>query len=88
MYSAIAGFAGTQPFNDWFVPDTVQRHVLGTPVLAVDPFWGHGKFIYTKSTDAVLKGSVVMWDELFALTLLPSTGALRWAVVATLTAIA
>lgn len=73
MYSAIEGFAGTQPFNDWFAPDTTQRHVLGTLVKAVDPFWGLGEFLYVKSNDAILKGSLVMWDEVYQGTLLPST---------------
>jgi hypothetical protein len=73
MFSAITGFAGTQPFNDWFAPDTTQRHVLGTRVPAVDPFWGMGVFVYIKSNDAILKGSLVMIDETFQCALLPST---------------
>lgn len=73
MFAAISPFVGPQPFNDWFAPDTVQRHVLGLKVTAVDPFWGLGEFVYYKSNDAVLKGSVVMWDEVGQLTLLPST---------------
>lgn len=73
MFAAITPFAGTQPFNDWFVPDTVQRHPLGTTVMAVDPFWGTGEFIYVKSNDAILKGSLVAWDEAYLGTLLPST---------------
>lgn len=73
MFAAISPTLGTQPFNDWFTPDTTQRQPLGMTVTAVDPFWGAGKFVYCKSADAVLKGSVVMWDESFNLTLLPST---------------
>lgn len=73
MFAAIGPFAGTQPFNDWFTPDTIQRHVLGTIVTAVDPFWGAGKFMYIKSNDAILKGSLVAWDEVYQGTLLPST---------------
>lgn len=73
MFAAIGPFAGTQPFNDWFVPDTIARHVLGTTVTAVDPFWGAGKFMYVKSNDAILKGSLVMWDEVYQAALLPST---------------
>lgn len=73
MFAAISGFVGTQPFNDWFAPDTTARHVLGTKVTAVDPFWGLGVFMYVKSTDAVLKGSVCMWDESYNAVLLPST---------------
>lgn len=73
MFQAISPTLGTQPFNDWFTPDTTQRQALGATVTAVDPFWGAGKFIYLKSQAAILKGSVVMWDELFAADLLPST---------------
>jgi hypothetical protein len=61
MFAAIGSTAGTQPFNDWFAPDTTQRHPLGMKVTAVDPYWGMGEFIYVKSNDAILKGSLVMW---------------------------
>ena len=72
MFAAISPTLGTQPFNDWFTPDTVQRQPLGMTVTAVDPFWGAGKFVYIKSADAILKGSVCMWDESFNGALLPS----------------
>lgn len=73
MFAPIQNFAGAQPFNDWFAPDTVQRHPLGTKIDAVDPYWGQGAFLYVKSTDAILKGSVVMWDESANAVLLPTT---------------
>lgn len=73
MFASISPTIGTQPFNDWFVPDTVQRHPLGETVTAVDPFWGTGKFVYVKSNAAILKGSLVIWDELYQGTLLPNT---------------
>lgn len=73
MFAPISGFAGVSPFNDWFTPDTVQRHVLGTTVFAVDPFWGLGEFEYFKSNDAILKGSLVALDETYQGTLLPNT---------------
>ena len=73
MFASISPFAGTQPFNDWFAGDTTQRHVLGTVVPAVDPYWGTGEFIYIKSNDAILKGSLVTWDETYQGVLLPST---------------
>lgn len=72
MFSAISPTVGTQPFNDWFIPDTTQRQPLGMEVTGVDPFWGAGTFLYLKSGDAVLKGSAVMWDEVFSASLLPS----------------
>lgn len=73
MFASVTPTAGTQPFNDWFAPDTVQRHVLGMTVTATDPFWGLGKFMYIKSNDAILKGSLVMWDEVYQGALLPTT---------------
>lgn len=73
MFASISPVLGTQPFNDWFTPDTTQRHVLGMEVTAVDPFWGTGVFMYIKSNDALLKGSAVMWDEVYQGVLLPST---------------
>ena len=66
-------FAGPTPFNDWFAPDTTQRHQLGLEVTAVDPFWGLGKFLYIKSNDAILKGSLVAWNGSYNGVLLPST---------------
>lgn len=73
MFAAIPAVAGTQPFNDWFAPDTTQRHPLGMVVTAVDPYWGWGEFVYLKSNDAVLKGSVVSWGATFLAALTPST---------------
>lgn len=58
MFAAISPTAGTQPFNDWFVPDTTQKHALGFKVTAIDPYWGAGEFMYVKSNDAILKGSL------------------------------
>lgn len=73
MFAAISPLAGTQPFNDWFTADTTQRQPLGLTVMAVDPYWGTGEFIYVLSADAILKGSLVMWDEAYNGALLPTT---------------
>ena len=73
MFAAITPYAGSQPFNDWFDPDTTQRHPLGTVIPAVDPYWGWGEFLYVKSNDAILKGSLVIWNETYLGTLLPNT---------------
>lgn len=54
-------FAGATPFNDWFVPDTTQRQNLGLRVNAMDPYWGFGGFLYIKSNDALVKGSLVAY---------------------------
>lgn len=71
-------FAGPTPFNDWFTPDTTQRMQLGTVVAAVDPYWGYGEFMYIKSNDAIIKGSLVIVGTFptFLGTLLPSTASL------------
>lgn len=73
MFSAVTPFIGHNPFNDWFAATTDQRHPLGLTLMAVDPFWGTGEFMYFKSNDAILKGSLSMWDEVYQGALLPST---------------
>lgn len=72
MFASLSPVLGSQPFNDWFAPDTTQRHPLGVVIPAVDPFWGQGEFMYIKSNDAILKGSSVAWDEVYQGVLLPS----------------
>lgn len=73
MFAPLTPYAGTQPFNDWFVPDTTARLPLGVRIAAVDPYWGAGTFMYIKSADAILKGSLVVWNETFSGVLLPNT---------------
>jgi hypothetical protein len=75
MFAAIPDVVGSQPFNDWFAPDTTQRQPLGQTVTAVDPYWGFGEFMYIKSNDAILKGSLVTVGTAptYLGTLLPST---------------
>lgn len=80
MFTPINGYLGVQPFNDWFAPDTVQRLPLGVELEAVDPFWGHGVFLYVKSNDAILKGSVCVWDETMQATLVANTANLGFAL--------
>lgn len=72
MFSSVTPFIGNQPFPDFFAPDTTQRQQLGIELAGVDPYWGTGIFLYLKSNDAILKGSVVCWDETYQAVLLPS----------------
>lgn len=72
MFAAL-DYVGNSPFNDWFAPDTTQRHQLGLEVSAIDPYWGLGDFVYVKSNDTILKGSVVVMDEAYTATLVPNT---------------
>jgi hypothetical protein len=82
MFAPVTPTAGVQPFNDWFAPDTTARHPLGFKVTAVDPYWGLGTFMYVKSGAAILKGSLVAWDEAYLGELLPSavTQGFPWGV--------
>lgn len=80
MFASVSPTLGTQPFNDWFVSDTVQRQPLGMTVTATDPYWGTGKFVYLKSAATVVKGSVVMWDEAYNAALIPNTANQGFAV--------
>ena len=73
MFSSTTGTAGHQTFNDWFAPDSTQRHPLGQIETAVDPYWGGGVFHYIESDDAILKGSLVVVDAEHKGDLLPSS---------------
>lgn len=73
MFTAIGSYIGHTPFNDWFEPDTTERHPLGTVVDAVDPYWGAGEFIYVESDDTIVKGSVCMIDDSMKAKLVPNT---------------
>jgi hypothetical protein len=88
MFASVTPFAGSNPFNDWFVPDTTQRHQLGLVLVGVDPFWGLGEFVYIKSNDAILKGSVVEYDETYQGTLIPNTANLGRPVAVAMNAMA
>jgi hypothetical protein len=72
-WANVSPTVGTQPYADFFVSSTTQAHPLGLTVTATDTFWGTGKFIYLKSTATVLKGSLVIWDEIYQAALLPNT---------------
>lgn len=65
MYAPVSHIAGNQPFNDWFLPDTIQRHPLGMKLAAVDPYWGWGEFVYGKSSGALTPRTLCVLDELF-----------------------
>jgi hypothetical protein len=64
---------GVAPVGFLYAPDTVQRCSLGLLVNGVDPYWGGGEFIYLKSNDVILCGSLVIWDLSQVATLVGST---------------
>jgi hypothetical protein len=52
-YALLNGLAGSQQLTPYNLPDTTARHLPGTIVDAVDPFWGGGEFIYVKANGSI-----------------------------------
>jgi hypothetical protein len=57
---------GNQSVGNWFVPDTTQRHPLGTVIQTTDPYWGGREMIYlsysfTNGT-ALQVGAILAFD--------------------------
>ncbi len=53
---------GFQPIAD---TSTVQKHPLGTTIVAADATLGEGEFIYLQGIGSTIVGSVVNYDDLF-----------------------
>lgn len=49
-YNVLMGPVGNQQISHNQLPDTTARHVSGTIVNAVSPFWGGGRFVYAKAS--------------------------------------
>lgn len=58
--------AGAQAIGNWNTPDTTQRHVLGTILSVVDPYWGGQELMYVQysfTTGTPLRtGAVMAYD--------------------------
>lgn len=72
MYSSVDA-AGMQSFNDWFVPDSTQRHGLGLAVSGWDPYWGYADFVYAKFGGTVAAKNLCRMDNTFSMTATPNT---------------
>lgn len=71
---------GVQPIA---VTDTTQRHPLGMTVLANDPTYGQGEFVYLKGIGSTAVGSLVDYDQTLGTTALaPATGGIGPVAVA------
>ena len=55
---------GSQPVGNFFVPDTTQRHTLGSILAYNDPYWGGGEAIYLQmpASTALKVGAVLAYD--------------------------
>lgn len=65
MYAPVIPIAGGQAISEWFEPDTTQRFPLGMKLLANDPYWGYGEFVYGKSAAALNFGNLVVMQTTF-----------------------
>lgn len=76
---------GIQPIGSFFVPDTVQREVLGIMLDSIDNFYGGGQVIYLKAAAATLPGVLCTWDNTFAATAVANTANLGVSLCVALT---
>ena len=59
MAFGIHQYIGFQPIAN---TETTRKHVLGTRVLAIDPTYGEGEFIYLAGVASTVVGSVVTYN--------------------------
>lgn len=71
-YAYIDDIIGSQSISNFFVPDVIQRQVLGSQITAADNVWGGGEFIYLKAGATILMGAAVVWDLGWNAVLAPS----------------
>lgn len=71
-YAYLDEIIGGQSISNFFVPDAVQRHVVGTEFSGSDNYWGGGQFIYLKAGATLLMGQSVVWDLTWNATALPN----------------
>ena len=75
-----APLLGSQPIANFFVPDTVQRHPLGTIVEANVPYYGGGEYIYLKTGETSDNARIWAWNAAYISVLNPITANLAWAI--------
>lgn len=92
MTTAATGYPllGSQPVGNFFVPDSTQRHRLGTVITTVDPYWGGQELIYlaVPTSTAIKVGGSVTWDTDLKTVTLPNTANLGVPVAFALNAVA
>lgn len=73
MWRLLNPLYGSQPVAEFYAPDTTQRHILGTMVTGVDPYWGAGEFIYGKAAGTQEMGSLTTPDTAWLFADVPNT---------------
>lgn len=71
MTFRVHNLAGAQAIAD---TSTTQKHPLGTIVVATDPTYGQGEFIYLLGVASTAVGSIVTYDAITWLTVLSAVG--------------
>ena len=65
-YAVNGGPIGNQQITPFNLPDTTARHLPGTIVNAVDPYWGGGEFMYVKANGSIRTLGLVVITQTFA----------------------
>lgn len=80
---------GVSPISNYFAPDNIQRHPLGTSVDFIDPYWGGGTAAYLQVpvSTAILVGEVVYADPTSNAVDIPNTANLGMPVLFALNAV-
>lgn len=56
---------GHKPLTSNFANETVQSGILGNRVIAEDPYWGGGEFVYCRATAALVQFALVILTASF-----------------------
>lgn len=82
-------WVGNTPVGNFYVPDTVRTHVLGSIIEFVDPFFGGGEAIFVSfpASTALAVGTSVVWDTNYSATAVPNTANLGQPVALVLNAV-
>jgi len=59
MSAASLSIVGNQQVAFYGLPDTTQRHALGTTITLGDPYWGGFEAIYVYSTGTIRQGGII-----------------------------
>tara|TARA_A100001391_G_scaffold203677_1_gene196704 strand:- start:1584 stop:2315 length:732 start_codon:yes stop_codon:yes gene_type:complete len=80
---------GSQPVGNFFIPDNVQRHVLGTVLGANDPYWGGQEVVYLAipASTPLVTGTPVVWDVANSVIAVPNTANLGMPLALSLNAV-
>jgi hypothetical protein len=80
---------GSQPVGNFFQPDNIQRHVLGTVLGANDPYWGGQELVYlaVPASTPLVVGTPVVWDVNNSIVVVPNTANLGMPVALSLNSV-